>query len=194
MQANQETPQSATQQPRSSNCQPCGSHTTLEYTTTPVQLYQEENNNSATSSFMSKHTSMHTWWDPSQNDCSLNTFLAELDEDKKHKLVFWNPNMLDIIEGANIITSSLASRLSKSMRVFAETYGKDNRCLCKVIFVPALTLEKILCRCTGSFYEESFSLKIFLIVLNFCVPPENQVCYRQRINMKTRLDMSLREE
>ena len=47
-------------------------------------------------------------------------------EDDKLQLVVRHPSILDIIEGANTITSSLASRLNMHMRMFAETYGKDN--------------------------------------------------------------------
>ena len=56
-------------------------------------------------------------------------FLDGVSQDDKDQLVARYPNIIDIVEGANIITSSLASKLSRSMRIFAEIYDKYNHYL-----------------------------------------------------------------
>ena len=50
------------------------------------------------------------------------------------------PDIIDIIEGTNTISSLLASKLSRNMQMFPETYGNDAHCLYKVASLPTLTL------------------------------------------------------
>ena len=71
-------------------------------------------------------------------------FLSEAGEDDKHQLVVRHPNIIDITEGAKTITSSLASRISRSMRMFAETFVNDNHYICKAASISMLTPEKVL--------------------------------------------------
>ena len=93
---------------------------------------------------MSNHASMHAEWEPAQNIFSLKTFLSEAYEDDKRQLVIRHPNIIEIIEGDNTITSSLTSRLSRNMRMFAETYVKDNQYLWKEASLPELAPKGIL--------------------------------------------------
>ena len=77
---------------------------------------------------MSNHASMHAEWDTTQNTFSFKTLIAEEGEEENYQLVAMYPNIIDIIEGAKI-TSLLASRLRRSMRIFTENCGKDNHYL-----------------------------------------------------------------
>ena len=110
-----------------------------------------------------------------------------------------HPKIIDVIEGSNTITSSIASKLSRSMKMLAETYGKDNCHLYKAASFPDLTpdtiLEIINCIwCHRSLDDEPSSLKSILTVINFCGPPAKQSDYKQCVKMETRLDSSHREE
>ena len=78
---------------------------------------------------MSNHDSMHAEWAATQNTFSFKTLIAEEGEEENYQLVAMYPNIIDIIEGANKITSLLASRLRRSMRIFTENCGKDNHYL-----------------------------------------------------------------
>ena len=93
---------------------------------------------------MSNHTSSQMEWKLAQNTCGLKIFLAEVGQDEKDQLEFRHPSIIDTIEGANTITPSLASKLSRSMRMLAETYGKENHYLCKAASLPTLTLAAML--------------------------------------------------
>ena len=90
-------------------------------------------------------------------------------------------------------------KLSRIMRMLAETYGKDNYCLCKVSSLPALTPTNVIDManciwCHRSLDDEPSSLKSILTVINFCGPPAKQSDYKQCVKMETRLDSSHREE
>ena len=121
-------------------------------------------------------------------------FLTEIGEDKK-KLVVRHPNIIDITEGSNNIASSLASRLSRNMRMFSENYGKYNYYLCKASSLHALTpaniLEIINFRWRyRSLDDDSSSLKIFLAALNLCGPSTNPEDHRKYVDMQTNLSNS----
>ena len=125
-------------------------------------------------------------------------FITDVGRDKKQLMVRY-PNIIDIIEGVNTITSLLALKLSRNMRMLSETHGKDRCYLCKEASLPILTPETILeiehfSWCTRSLDEDPASLKSILIAWNFCGPPTNQADYKQYVNMETRLANSHREE
>ena len=85
------------------------------------------------------------------------------------------------------------------MRIFTETYSKDNGYIWKAESLPTLTPAAILemekwSWCTISLQDGVASLKSVLAVSNFCGLPVNQVCYRQCTNMETRLAISFRED
>ena len=110
-----------------------------------------------------------------------------------------HPNIINVIEGTNTITSLLAPKLSRNMRILAETYGKNNHYLYKAASVPILTqatiLEMAKCFwCHRRLDDDPDILKSVLTIVNFCGPPTNQSCYRQCVNMETILATSCREE
>ena len=78
-------------------------------------------------------------WDPVQSTCGLNIFLSYVGDDNKYQLLVRHPNIIDITQGSKTITSSLASKMSRNMRIFAETYGKDNHYLYKEASFSTLT-------------------------------------------------------
>ena len=73
---------------------------------------------------MSNHSALNVEWDTSQNTCGLKMFLSEEDKDDKHQLVSRHPNIIEIMEEANTIESSLASKLIRNMRMLAKTIEK----------------------------------------------------------------------
>ena len=97
------------------------------------------------------------------------------------------------------MTSSLASRLSRIVRILSESYGKVNHYLYKAAILSVLA--------TSTFSGDSVLhlvqqkprrnlciVKSIHTVLNFCGLPENQTCYKEHVSMETRLTISLREE
>ena len=139
---------------------------------------------------MSNHDSSHVEWEPAQKTFGLKTFLVEVGQDDKNQL---------LVRWPNTITSLLASKMSRNMKMFAETNVKDNHYLCKVESLPTLISATILeiknySWCNRSLDEDPVSLKSVLTVLNLCGPHTNQLCYRQCVNMHTRLATSCKEE
>ena len=43
-------------------------------------------------------------WEPTQNTCGLEMFLAEVVQDEKNKVLVRYPNIIDIIKGSNTIS------------------------------------------------------------------------------------------
>ena len=147
---------------------------------------------------MNNHALSHVELESSQQACGLNTFLSKACQDDKNQLVVIHPNIIDIIEGSNTITSSIASKLSRSMKMLAETYGKDNCHLYKAASFPDLTpdtiLEIINCIwCHRSLDDDPASLKSVLTVLNLCGTPVNQVEFKQYVSMEIMLATSCME-
>ena len=90
---------------------------------------------------------------------------------RQNQLVIRHPNIVDIIEGSNTITSLLASKLSRNVRFFAEAYDKDNHYLCNAASLPPLTpdtiLETLNCSwCQRILNDDPDSLKSVLTVTN----------------------------
>ena len=64
--------------------------------------------------------------------------------------------------------------------MFAETFAKDYNCIFAAEGLHVLTLEKIVyvVNCSWSnrsLNDDPTSLKIFLTMLSFCIPPSNQL-------------------
>ena len=83
-------------------------------------------------------------------------FLAEVRQDDKNQLLFINPKIIDIIEGANTISLPLASKLSRNMSMFAKSYSKGNHCFFKGASLPTLTLATILEMVNYNWCKRSF--------------------------------------
>ena len=100
-----------------------------------------------------------------------------------------HPYILDIIEGAHSISSSLASKLSQNVTMFAETYDNDIHYICKAVSLPTSTpatiLEMLNCNwCNRILEDDPPILKKVLTILNFCGLPTNPVDHINHVDMQ----------